>query len=296
MNTASFTTQQWWAYLQLMRPPNIITAHADILVGYAASGATDTTQLPWLLLATTGLYGGGVVFNDVFDAELDAIERPERPIPSDRASKQGATLLGSVLLLAGIAAATQVSLTSALLAVTIALAALFYDRVAKHHPLFGPLNMGLCRGANLLLGVSAIPIALERWWGLAILPIAYIAAITTISRGEVNGGRQITGWIAVALVVAVTLSTLALGLFPDYKAIAALPFAVLFAGRVWFPFGNAAIDPSSDKIRNAVKTGVLCLIILDAAIAAGFSGWVYGLLVLSLLPVSLGLARLFAVT
>ncbi|NEP43227.1 MAG: UbiA family prenyltransferase, partial [Okeania sp. SIO2H7] len=87
MNTATWNSQSWWAYLQLMRPANIITAHADILVGYAASGATDPYRLGWLLLATTGLYGDGVVFNDVFDAELDAIERPERPIPSDRASR-----------------------------------------------------------------------------------------------------------------------------------------------------------------------------------------------------------------
>jgi 4-hydroxybenzoate polyprenyltransferase len=292
----NWTSQSWWAYLQLMRPPNIITAHVDILVGYAASGATEPSRLGWLLLATTGLYGGGVVFNDVFDAELDAIERPERPIPSDRASRQGAVFLGSFLLLAGIAAAAKASPTSALLAATIAIAALVYDAVGKHHPLFGPLNMGICRGANLLLGVSAVPIALEQWWGLAIVPIVYIAAITAISRGEVGGGRQSTGWLAIVLVVAVTLATLALGILPNYSSWIALPFAVLFAGLVWPPFWNAATDPSADSIRNAVRTGVLCLIVLDATVAAGFAGWVYGLLVLGLLPISWGLARVFAVT
>ena len=65
------------AYLQLMRPANIITAWADVLAGGAAgfgaagivlssvllSGAPAPealTNLRWLLLATTGLYGGGV--------------------------------------------------------------------------------------------------------------------------------------------------------------------------------------------------------------------------------------------
>ena len=62
-----------------MRPANIVTAHADILAGYAAAGATNGVHLVLLLAATTGLYGGGVVFNDVFDAKLDAMERPERP-------------------------------------------------------------------------------------------------------------------------------------------------------------------------------------------------------------------------
>ena len=58
-----------------------------------------------LVLATVGLYGGGVVFNDVFDAELDKIERPERPIPSGLVTKQSASFLGLLLLLMAIIAA-----------------------------------------------------------------------------------------------------------------------------------------------------------------------------------------------
>ena len=72
--------------LRLTRPANIVTAIADILAGVAISGflrdGHDYTPVLWLVLSTVGLYGGGVVFNDVFDAKLDAVERPERPIPS----------------------------------------------------------------------------------------------------------------------------------------------------------------------------------------------------------------------
>jgi 4-hydroxybenzoate polyprenyltransferase len=41
---------------------------------------------------------------------------------------------------------------------------------------------------------------------------------------------------------------------------------------------------------------VVTLIVLNASIAAGFAGLWYGLMVLLLLPISAGLARLFAVT
>ncbi|MDB9327285.1 UbiA family prenyltransferase, partial [Nodularia spumigena CS-590/02] len=120
MNTAILKPHRLWAYLQLMRPANIVTAWADILAGFAASEYIVITNqatawemnlipLAWLLLATTGLYGGGIVFNDVFDTEIDTQERPERPIPSGRASRRGATLLGSWLLSIGIVAASQVS-------------------------------------------------------------------------------------------------------------------------------------------------------------------------------------------
>ena len=299
MNAAFFSTNRLWAYLQMMRLANIVTAWADILAGFAASGTVGLINiqvLGWLLLATTGLYGGGIVLNDVFDAELDAQERPERPIPSGRASRQGATLLGSTLLVIGVVAAAQVSVLSATLACGIALAATLYDAVGKHHPIFGPLNMGACRGGNLLLGISAVPAMIGEHWFLAVIPIIYIAAITTISRGEVHGAKNITGIIALSLIGLVIAGLLGLGLLQDYHVLAALPFVGLFAGRVLLPFIKAVREPKPEQIRIAVKAGVLSLIVLDATVAAGFATLPYGLLVLSLLPISMALAQIFAVT
>src|SRR5690625_7929872 len=92
------------AALELMRPANIITAFADILAGFAAAGGVlaltssgfdlEPDGVGWLLLATFGLYGGGIVFNDVFDASIDAEERPERAIPSGRISGLEASEIG----------------------------------------------------------------------------------------------------------------------------------------------------------------------------------------------------------
>jgi 4-hydroxybenzoate polyprenyltransferase len=310
VDTTSRSFPPLWAYLQLMRPANVITAWADIFVGYAASGlvvnldraiAQPTTfaslaPLAWLLLSTTGLYGGGVVFNDVFDAQLDARERPERPIPSGRASRQGAIWLGSTLLGVGVIAASQVSVLSAALATSVALAALLYDAIGKHNSVFGPLNMGLCRGGNLLLGVSAMPAIVPQRWFLLLIPLAYIAAVTAISQGEVHGGKKGTGVLALLLVTAVMSGVLALGFLSDYQLLAALPFLALLAGRIFPPFVNAVRSPHPEPIRAAVKAGVLSLIVLDASMAAGFASWTYGLLVLSLLPISTVLARRFAVT
>ena len=311
MTATSSRDSTVWAYLQMMRPANIITAWADILLGYAASGAAtaglataltaatfaeSSVSLGWLLIATTGLYGGGVVFNDVFDAELDAEERPERPIPSGRASRQEAIALGSILLAVGVIAAAQVSLLSALLATFIAVAALTYDAIAKHNPLLGPLNMGLCRGANLLLGVSAIPLAVPTYWFLSLIPIIYIAAITTISRGEVHGGSRSTGIVALLMLGTVIAGMAGLTVLSSYSGLSVLPFALLFVALVLPEFVQATLNPTAEQIRGAVKAGIICLIVLDAAIASGFTNWIYGLAVLSLLPLSRGLAKLFSVT
>ena len=303
MSTTTIKSQSVWAYLQLMRPANIITAWADILLGYAAAGAVtvgindlDFVALGWLIIATTGLYGGGVVFNDVCDLQLDTVERPERPLPSGRASLSGAIALGTVLLILGIVSAAMVSKISAYLAIIVTITALIYDKYGKHQTFLGPLNMGVCRGGNLLLGVSAIPSALSARWYLALIPIIYIAAITAISQGEVRGGKKITGIIAIALIGIVIGSIISLGLLPEYTLLITLPFLSLFIALVLPPFIKATLNPNAGLIQMAVKAGVLSLIVLDATIAVGFSNWIYGLLLLALLPLSRLLARLFAVT
>lgn len=294
------------ASLELMRPANIVTAFADILAGAAAALAVTVSYngtgfpvdsvLFWLLMSTFGLYGGGIVFNDVFDADLDARERPERAIPSGRISKAYTTLLGILLFVIGILSAFWVNSTAGLIATGIAICALIYDAAAKHHVVFGPLTMGSCRGGNLLLGASIMPASLYVLWFIAIIPILYIGAITLISRGEVQGGNKATGYTATATVALITLALLLLFLLPAYNLVSATPFALLFGAMVIPAFAAAAKDPAPGTIKKAVKRGVISLIILNSALAAGFAGIVAGLIVLSLLPISYWFAKLFAVT
>lgn len=306
MTTLLAHAPRLWSYLQLVRPANVVTALADVLAGFAASGlalfsngeaqAAGLTALAWLLIATAGLYAGGITFNDVFDAELDAAERPERPIPSGQVSRGAAAWLGGILLFAGVLAALQVSEFSAILAATIALTALLYDAYGKYLSWFGPLNMGACRGLNLLLGMSAAPALVTELWFIALLPIAYIAAVTTVSQGEVHGGKRHAGVAALLLMGLVSAGLFALEWVPEFTLVAAAPFLIILWWRVVPSFVIVARNPRPDHIRAAVKTGVTILIVLNASIAAGFAGVWYGLVVLLLLPASIGLARSFAVT
>lgn len=294
------------AFLELARPANVATAFADILAGYAATGALTALlfeQVPpsweglaWLLAATVGLYAGGVVFNDVFDAALDAKERPERPIPSGRVARTQAAAFGSVLLAGGMAAAACVGLASFLAAAAIACCALAYDAVAKHHAIAGPATMGLCRGGNLLLGASAVPGAMESLWFLALIPAAYVGAIVVVSRGEVHGGDKRSVLFAIFATGGACAALLALGFRPDYRMLDAAPFLAFFAFLVFPSLRRAAATPSPARVRRAVRASVLALTPLNAALAAGFATWAGGLLVLALLPVSMLVARRFAVT
>lgn len=289
-------------YLRLMRPANIITSVADVLAGAAIAGAfTDstTTDTFWpvaglLCLSTACLYGGGIVFNDVFDAELDKVERPERAIPSGIITLGAAARLGTLLLFFGVFIASFCSFEAAALAMGITFFALLYNKISKHHAFFGPLNMGLCRGLNLLLGISVIPGVLQHWYLLAVVPIVYIFSITMISRGEVHGGNKTNLYIAAGLYGIVT-GVILYFIFVNHRWWA-LVFLLPFLWMVMKPLSKAIIDPIGKNIGAAVKAGVISLILMDAAWAATFSTLYIAVIIACLLPLSMWLSKVFAVT
>jgi 4-hydroxybenzoate polyprenyltransferase len=296
-----------FAHLQLTRPANVVTAIADIMAGFAIAGMgvylTSVSNaegylvdLAWLVLSTIGLYAGGVAFNDVFDSDLDAIERPERPIPSGRATVRSAATMAFFLLVLGVFAAAQVSITSAWIAFAVALCAVLYDYWGKHQNFLGPINMGLCRAGNLLLGISVVPSLVEKYAFIGLIPLVFVAAITMISRGEVHGKNKnaLFGGLGMYLVIIAAIALLAFTL--GGKPLEVIPFIALFAYMIFPPLINAIQKQEPKLIGKAVKAAVISLIILNASLSAAFAGWFYGLLVLILLPISLWLARKFAVT
>ena len=286
-----------------MRPANIITAVADVLAGIAISGylvnktsyAGNLFPILLLIISTIGLYGGGVVFNDVFDAELDKTERPERPIPKGVISLKEASYLGIFLLFGGIIAAAMVNPLSGSIAFLIAVAALAYDKWSKHHALSGPLNMGLCRGLNLLLGISVLTTSVASWWFLAIVPVIYIAAITMVSRGEVHGGSKNILYAAAFLYATVIGGILLLSAQRNMLW-EAVVFLVPFSGMIFSALIRAIRLPTPKNIGKAVKAGVIALILMNASWAAAFGVISLALLILVLFPLSLWLAKIFAVT
>jgi 4-hydroxybenzoate polyprenyltransferase len=253
--------------------------------------------LPLLLLciSTIGLYSGGIIFNDVFDAELDKVERPERPIPSGLISKNAAAIFGGICFFIGIFAAGLYSPTSRYIAAAIMIACLTYDKWMKHHSVLGPLNMGLCRGLNLMLGISIITSSLQTWWFLAIVPIVYIASITMISRGEVHGGSKkmlYFGGLLYALVIIGILYFAYSNGYLSYAPVFIIPFALM----IFIPLSKAIKNPIGPNIGKAVKSGVIALILMNAAWASAFGVFQIALFIVILLPVSLLLSKAFAVT
>ena len=286
------------AFTELTRPANVVTALSDIMAGLAivgfVFGRLDYQFYPALFLGLSSmcLYAGGVVFNDVFDYELDSVERPERALPSGRIKRSEAIFGGIVLLALGIFLAFWQSRLSGIVAVFVTLFALFYDWKGKHMRIFGPINMGLCRAFNLLLGMSVYELGVLEHFPVIAIPLIYIAAITLVSRGEVHGGKAITLYFAGFLFLVVHASQLFFAEKIEFAFIFVLAHFILIFRKLRVAIEN----PIGKNIGLTVKTGVLTLILMNAAWVASSGQWIVALFVLALLPVSLGLAKKFAVT
>ncbi|NIL95605.1 MAG: hypothetical protein GTO53_00245 [Planctomycetales bacterium] len=298
------------AYLELLRLPNVFTAVADVLMGGWLAAAVAGTALPQgvmaLAVAASGcLYLAGMVWNDYFDRNHDLQLRPARPIPSRRVPESAAQWLGSELIILGVALAMVatyfVGWRPAWISLALAAAVLAYDGLLKS-TWFGPVNMGLCRTLNVLLGMSVITAP----WQAVHYTVAggiglYIVGVTWFARTEASTSNR-------ALLLASTLVMWAgmamLAWFPNLLADSAISqkfeiwyfFWLLLGAQIGWRCLRAVGNPQPAHVQLAVKNALFSLIIFDAAVTMVVQGWQPAILILLLLVPSVVLSRWMYVT
>jgi 4-hydroxybenzoate polyprenyltransferase len=70
--------------VRLVRLPSVLTVPGDVLVGAAWDGSGDAAGAPLAsgVIGSSFVYLSGMALNDWADREVDAVERPRRPIPA----------------------------------------------------------------------------------------------------------------------------------------------------------------------------------------------------------------------
>ena len=293
------------AYLQLFRLPNVFTAAADVMMGFLVThdaGLVPVGIFVLLLVASCLIYTAGMVLNDVFDAEIDARERPERPIPSDRIALQTARRVGFGLLTVGTGAGTLAGLLLAdyravVVAWLLALCVVLYNGLLKRTPI-APLLMGGCRALNVLLGMSAAGAAWESWnWLVAAGIGTYIVGVTWFARSEAResprwrlflstvvllGGMGLLAWLPAWLPEG----RLVLRSMADWRF-----FWVILVLLIGWRCVRAVARPEPPLVQAAVKNCIHSLIVLDAAVCLAIQGQFWAIVVLALLPPTMFLGR-----
>ncbi|MEV7076885.1 UbiA family prenyltransferase [Streptomyces sp. NPDC093990] len=142
------------AWAELLRLPALFTVPGDALAGAAAASARPTPRTLLAIASSLCLYEAGMALNDWADRDVDAVERPHRPLPSGRIQPSAALGAACALTGAGLTLAACAGRRALTVAVPLAATVWAYDLALKNTPA-GPLAMATARGLDLLLGAAA---------------------------------------------------------------------------------------------------------------------------------------------
>ncbi len=280
-------------YLQLIRLPLLPSALGNICLGALSAGISQTDSLNFILLlfSSAFLYASGMVWNDYFDAGIDAIERPDRPIPSGKISPTNAAIFAIILMAMGIACALSVELlrgfsgTTLIIALAIVFFILAYDGGGKNF-LFGPILMGSCRFFNVLLGWSVVGNALTEiaYLQAGIIGI-YIIGVTFYAKHEAVQSNRLSLVMASIIIVFGLSIGLILPTFIHQENSTPWLYPYLFfllMVRVGKALWNGIAEPTPRNVQTGVVTCLKSLVLLDCILAIAIAGWI-GLWILVLL-------------
>jgi len=269
---------------RLVRPVNVVIMAAATIIG--ALLVVDATGLPpsaltallLAALAATSVGAGANAINDVFDLEIDRINRPDRPVPSGEISLTWARGTWAVLSGIGLLLAALVSGLHLVIAVSSVALLFGYSKYLKRQPVTGNVAVAVVIGLALPFGGLAVLDPMLPVPGVLMVG-ALFAFLTTLAREivkdieDVEGDAQtaartlpiVTGTTAAARVAAVlvlvTVAALPLGLgagLPPMFLALTIPAAALLLVTAWVIFGiGEGASGDGDRLRARTASAVL---------------------------------------
>ena len=191
------------AWAELLRISALFTVPGDALAGAAATRTAPNRGTALAVGASLCLYEAGMALNDWADRDLDAVERPGRPLPSGRITPAAALTAATGLTGAGLVCAALAGRRTLATAAALAGTVWAYDLGLKNTPA-GPYAMATARSLDLLLGATATyaPAARQAVAPAALLG-AHTLAVTSVSRHEATGGSSKAPLTALATSAAI---------------------------------------------------------------------------------------------
>ena len=209
--------------VELARLGNCVAAGALTGTGAFVAGPGGAL-LPTALAAATTAFAvaAGNAINDYFDREIDAVNRPDRPIPRGAVSPRGALATATVWFAVAVAAAVSLPPLAIGIAAVNLVALVTYTSLFKGTPGLGNALVAYLVGSTFLFGGAAVGSP------RAVLVLAALAGLSTFTREVIKDVEDVAGdreeglstlpiavgerralWIgAAALVVAVAVSPL----------------------------------------------------------------------------------------
>jgi UbiA prenyltransferase family len=271
----------WQVALRLGRVSNLPTVWTNTLTGIVlAGGAVGGPHTLPLLLALSLFYVGGMYLNDAFDARIDAVERPERPIPSGAISARAVFAAGFAMLALGAVLLFWTGVWPGLAGLALGGAIVLYDWHHKDNPL-SPALMGLCRVLVYLaagLAFAVPPPAIL--WLAALLLLCYLIGLTYVAKQE-NLGEVRNLW-PLLFLAAPMLYALVAAAGSMTSGVLFVLFAIWVGIALWFLRRRQPGDVPRAVVSLIAGIALLDAVLIAAAGAAGVAWLAVGGFILTL--------------
>jgi geranylgeranylglycerol-phosphate geranylgeranyltransferase len=144
-----------WARFRLIRPLNVVITIASVWVG--AILAVDVRDLGIVVVSLGSLAAGlisaaGYAHNDILDVEIDRINRPERPLPSNTISRRSAYISAIILAALGNLIGAGLGLLPFAITILATLLLYFYNSYLKMTVLWGNITVSLLTALTFIFG------------------------------------------------------------------------------------------------------------------------------------------------
>lgn len=208
-------------YLRLMRPVNCFMMGVAVIVGAALADPHDL-GIYWLNLVygfVTGfvLTAASMAINDYYDREIDAVNEPNRPIPSGLIKPREALAFAFILTAMGFATAYLTNIFCFVVAIFAWMIFVTYTTLGKRSGLPGNFLVSICVAIPFIYGSATMVNSVE----LNVLFFAFMAFFS-------NTGREVTkGIVDVKGDEMQNVRTLAVRYGRKNAAIAATVFYLL---------------------------------------------------------------------
>ncbi|HUI30424.1 MAG TPA: geranylgeranylglycerol-phosphate geranylgeranyltransferase [Candidatus Acidoferrales bacterium] len=176
-------------YLKLARIGNVIITFLSVECAGILCGVdiAKSWEIFVAAIAASLITAGGNAVNDLFDMDIDKINRPYRPLVSGKLSTRQAKIFYFVVTTAGLIASAGLSFHSFIIAIVAAVFIFMYSFKLKRSVFFGNFTVALVTGLTFIYAGAAVKDFVD------VYPAAVFAFLTNLIREIIKDAEDVKG-------------------------------------------------------------------------------------------------------
>lgn len=220
-------------FYKLSRPLNVLITIITILIAAIITGKfTFTTSLIYAIITAAFIAAGANIVNDIFDVEIDKINKPNRILPSGKISIQIAWVYFSIAYIMGLLFAIISNAIMLMIAIIIAILLYLYSAYLKQTIIWGNLTVSVAAASVFLYGAQAVS-----YWIDGMIPAVFalffhfgrevVKDMQDVEGDLANNAVTFAGWfgkkksivlvnVVFSLLIVLTLVPFLIGVYNQY--------------------------------------------------------------------------------